>query len=1192
MKRRLTSVILTLAIAFAGMSTIVSCKDYDEDRIAALETQVADQNATLKQYIDKQVGTLQDEIANLKKQQENMKQCECDIQKEIDNYFYNIAHGGTVNQNFIDALTLVLNNYQVGGMTLQEAITNLQVRIKNLEDMNLATRLAAVEAGVADAQNAAQNALAKAEEALELLKKMQEQIDGLKAIIDRTNETVSSLSESITKLENNYTIMSGQLKEALDKASQALALAQQNANDIANLKSIYGDLIKRIEDLEKKKECTCEPGKSCDCPEMKQCQCNLTKEDLENLKKELESRINALPTMDDVNAAIAEALKDYMKATDLSIYALKSDLSKYVTAEELQKVLLDYVKKGELPDWSEFVKKSDLEAYIKSEDLGKAIDDYLKDKIKDDEYFKKLIDDAITELLSGDERFNNAVITIVNQQLKDYATIDMLDDYVKNSVYQEFIKKCITTDNFDATVLDYLTKNGYKTEAEIKAWLNDYYTKSEIDTKLADYCKKADCISATEVQEMIDATVAGYVKSSELNDLIKNYLDANLGEYLKDYLKADALEGYLKSDALEGYATQQWVNEQGFLKTADLSEFATQTWVNTQLESYVTKAVYDTKMSEIDAAIKALQDRDKVLADSIQDLDKRVTANEEAIEKIQQDIINIQDSLKKIDQTLKSQITGIVIQKCANSILTMNMPINMQTTMLGTYFGMALDDVTFPSFNPADAANIKQSDALTKDDHEIVGQPATVDIYGGDKLLLDGENNAGTLYVTVNPNTVDFSGETLTMENSIGEESAVKLGALKKSDHKITFGVSRAANNGFYECPVQITKSDLDNCKFEIDYEQFIDVAKDLKKTRDLNLTALISALYNNFSDRLDANAVCATWTDGFGDEHKVYSEYKIAAAAVKPMSFGALEPLGTVTKAPGLDEIEKLINKTANKLLYYLNKDTKTFCNIRINNLKLIDDLDNLEVTVELPEGYTALAAGDGAYVELYDKDGNVVALVQFAKVEVKGGKLKLVINKQNCDPMFQEIWDQVDVIVNGKYEATVDEINIVLDKLMALQNEAISDVEDVQNALINYLSKLNSSITSIINQALCMLDPIVLSNEGGFKLLTHSKYNPSKISSSTKLILTSYSGEIIAPAYKKYVAVTNVYNPDGTAASNASSLAASVNSGDLNKVLEGNVYQISASGFQTGYTYELAYSALDYHGKIATKKFYVTVE
>ena len=43
---------------------------------------------------------------------------------------------------------------------------------------------------------------------------------------------------------------------------------------------------------------------------------------------------------------------------------------------------------------------------------------------------------------------------------------------------------------------------------------------------------------------------------------------------------------------------------------------------------------------------------------------------------------------------------------------------------------------------------------------------------------------------------------------------------------------------------------------------------------------------------------------------------------------------------------------------------------------------------------------------------------------------------------------------------------------------------------------------------------------------------------------------------------------------------------------VLDGDQAAVALIVSSTGYTYEIVYSALDYSGKIATRKYYVTVK
>ena len=96
--------------------------------------------------------------------------------------------------------------------------------------------------------------------------------------------------------------------------------------------------------------------------------------------------------------------------------------------------------------------------------------------------------------------------------------------------------------------------------------------------------------------------------------------------------------------------------------------------------------------------------------------------------------------------------------------------------------------------------------------------------------------------------------------------------------------------------------------------------------------------------------------------------------------------------------------------------------------------------------------------------------------------------------------------------------------------------------------------------------------------------------------VFVTSYTGEIIAPAFKKFIAVTNVFK-DGDSAQNgcADCKAAldAVNGGKyFNEVFPGSRYGVAIENMKKGYTYEIFYSGLDYSGKISARKFYVTVK
>jgi hypothetical protein len=82
-------------------------------------------------------------------------------------------------------------------------------------------------------------------------------------------------------------------------------------------------------------------------------------------------------------------------------------------------------------------------------------------------------------------------------------------------------------------------------------------------------------------------------------------------------------------------------------------------------------------------------------------------------------------------------------------------------------------------------------------------------------------------------------------------------------------------------------------------------------------------------------------------------------------------------------------------------------------------------------------------------------------------------------------------------------------------------------------------------------------------------------------KLLPTSWTAEMLAPAFKKYVAVVMV---DGTPVSADDP----VNAGLLGKVIPGSVKEIPFK-IEPGKTYTIQYSAMDFEGNIRTLNYVI---
>ena len=162
---------------------------------------------------------------------------------------------------------------------------------------------------------------------------------------------------------------------------------------------------------------------------------------------------------------------------------------------------------------------------------------------------------------------------------------------------------------------------------------------------------------------------------------------------------------------------------------------------------------------------------------------------------------------------------------------------------------------------------------------------------------------------------------------------------------------------------------------------------------------------------------------------------------------------------------------------------------------------------------------------------------------------------------------------------------------------------LESVKNSINNSLSGYNSyfsnmnslisrinAVTSRINSKLdldvnAILQPVILyeASDGSFHPMSNDPAHPSKFTAAGGGIVlypTSYTAELLAPAYQKYIAV--VGGPD----------AATINGGEYyNTPIDGKRYAIPFAPTTPG-TYTIYYSAVDYSGVVTAQRFYVTVE
>lgn len=241
-----------------------------------------------------------------------------------------------------------------------------------------------------------------------------------------------------------------------------------------------------------------------------------------------------------------------------------------------------------------------------------------------------------------------------------------------------------------------------------------------------------------------------------------------------------------------------------------------------------------------------------------------------------------------------------------------------------------------------------------------------------------------------------------------------------------------------------------------------------------------------------------------------------------------------------------------------------------------------------------------DAAGNIMYDKDGKTPLLEYVGEGNGEARGIHLWVTRDLSDAA-EELWGTVkDQLgnVNGMLadvRKIVDEVNRLLSKVNDYEDRIDNNIDNYVDKIKDYIEKINDKLTSLINSANSRLQPVlVASNSSGIKRLSGSKNYPTVLSKDVTFYPTSWTMELLTPFARKHVAVTNVFKGTSSAQDGDSDCVArlkAANTGNMNQVINGDMRKVEAFGFTPGYTYEVAYSALDFHGNMATRKYYITV-
>ena len=651
-----------------------------------------------------------------------------------------------------------------------------------------------------------------------------------------------------------------------------------------------------------------------------------------------------------------------------------------------------------------------------------------------------------------------------------------------------------------------------------------------------DAIKSCECLSLDDLkaifaeQAFVNSINSDLTALSEKVGAIYTLLGDNLEDAvtkadLADYAKAADLENLTSKDELDSLKTEL----DSYLRTDNFSGQLVST-LNTLLGSSGLQNT--TNVYELFAQI----DKTVAMNDSIQKL-----ASQCALLAGQYSLLN-----DKID----SLVTGVNVDMVKNPIYgTLNTPFGLKSYVLAGFVGDEIKNTPFYQEN-----GVWQ----TINSEEKVAASA----------------NGGSVYLTVNPSTINAEGWNIG--RLVGRDGTVAPGygelVLAADNTPVT---TRATNNlGGY-----VATAVFDNpaaAKINVNKDELTDVAKNvlgaLRREESLNITNAVGTIYKTFANAID-QYYGINVKYGKDGKQSYTSSYDIAAVTIKPLSYNTLDGKGYEIKSiPQLEDFLGIsVDDIRNNFIWSpIEVDSDMDTEITIT----LPDPDSFKIEGTVPTPNASITTGD-AHV---DENGNVVwdqdPKVTIGDIDISAIKVKYDTKEKTYHAVvtileLQRIVNQINDQVGGM----MDDVNDLLDKVQG-------GFDKINNSVIARLNKVIAKANKILDNPNALLQPVMLYNDAnGSGRLSESPIAPTRFNLNGKsegaitLVATSYTGEMLAPAWKKHICVEGE--------------GASVN---VSGVIDGAQKIITLTAKPGKYT--INYDAIDFYGKVRNKKYYVEVK
>lgn len=577
---------------------------------------------------------------------------------------------------------------------------------------------------------------------------------------------------------------------------------------------------------------------------------------------------------------------------------------------------------------------------------------------------------------------------------------------------------------------------------------------------------------------------------------------------------------------------------------------------------YATIGYVDDKVQKVKDDLNTLQ--------GIVDTKADKTALENAQTELQTNIDNVEKEITQLElwlvETFAKLITNVEISGTYNNMTgSINIP-GFEPKMLINNYGIAAADGSFPK------SDLYKGEKLEWNANDVIGA-------GSGEFAKPGF--AGYIYANVNRyidmplKTKDQDSESIfkvTLANTAGED--VKDLMIVNMDETgaattdvLQWGWTRADENNIFKFgvayigddPASFTPAKIDLSKFKADLKAVWRDRNRQSGTSKQALGHLVADLYYNLATK-DTNmkkyALKIAWKDNTayaynkdgqtiiesneekGLQHIATSEAELVFATIKPLGFNSGEAI-----AEKVDNVTKSANNTIEKLEPYIDRI--------FNRVKNKINIDQYRLDESIFDKF-----------KVADGTGNVAAGKYIIKIP--GSDLDNATNQPagTCSTLEVDIDDIVKSMEQsyGKLNDAIDNMKELLGKLNG---------KNVTNWVEKFTNKFDKLIKNNADQ---MLQPVLLAidKNGNVNRVSGIKSAPYEAEGEVRLEATTYTAELFAPAYVKFVGCKDI-TADGFNELNFSN----------SKVLKFTP--------EKGKLYEIVYEAADYSGNIKSHTYYI---